>query len=131
MDARNPFQADTLEMALPPDLALRQTPAGQPTVQELCPPGSIVRTNYNTGPYVVRRLAAHTWRGCVSWSLHCSKVNSEKIGYWLNDYVAVDGRLVHLFSNNDDRVIVTRRPRDARPAGLATLRAAKGKACCL
>lgn len=120
MVARNPFQADTLEMALPPDLVLRQTPAGRPTVPELCPPGSIVRTSYNTGPYVVRRVASHTWRGCVSWSLHCSKVNSEKIGYWLNDYVAVDGRLVHLFSNNDDRVIVTRRPRDVRLASEQT-----------
>jgi hypothetical protein len=91
---------------LDPDMAFRQTPDGQLMVPQLAGPGSIVRTNYGTGPYrVIAVTGPHLEMGCETWSLTCEELDRPGQAY-LNELVAVDGRLLHLFGNNDDEVIV-------------------------
>jgi len=86
-----------------------------PHWSQLVHPGSIVKTSYGTGPYVVESLHEYEHYGIKLISLICSlpaaprrkdgKMKGEPDG-WLNDYVAVDGRLLSLFLTNEDEVLV-------------------------
>lgn len=125
MYAHNPYQADILEFELDPEGHYRTEAPNGPTVQDLCPLGTIVATNYSTGPYVVRTVSSHKWKGKRSWCLTCSQLGSKKADSYLNDYVAVDGRIRHLFGNNTDEVLILESPKETEIN--KTLRNKKGE----
>ena len=89
-------------------------PSG-PHWSELVHPGSVVSTSYGTGPYVVEEIHEHEHYGVKLISFVCSLPDSprSKNGRmkgnpdgWLNDYLAVDGRLLALLLANNDEVII-------------------------
>jgi len=94
----------------------RRTPPGQPTVSDIVKPGDIVKTTYDTGPYRVEKVRVYkSYVGDPIFTLIVSNPNGryKKDGRatkenlcWLNELVAVDGRLLAYFVNNDDEVIV-------------------------
>lgn len=114
MYAHNPYQADIAQMELDPEMHYRTEAPNGPTVQDICPPGTIVATNYSTGPYVVRTVSDHMWKGKRSWSLTCAQLGEKKADSYLNDYVAIDGRIRHLFGNNSDEVLILECPEDTK-----------------
>jgi len=82
----------------------RQTPVGQPTVEDLLRPGTIIKTNYGTGPYVVRSVSQDDWNDLCYWTLALSEPTSTKISSWINDLVAIDGRILKLFTTSTDEI---------------------------
>lgn len=104
MCGRNSFQVDTLGLKAP-DGELRQTPPGQPGVQNIIAIGAVVKTNYGSGPYRVKRIDSAIWKGHRYWNLVCEGLTDQREAY-LNELVAVDGRIVALFPNNDDEVLL-------------------------
>lgn len=79
--------------------------------------GAIVRTSYGLDrPYMVENIYENTMYGVGVISFRCSGENTSrrKDGqlsgdgdyFYLNEYVAVDGRLLALFIANKDEVIV-------------------------
>ncbi|KAA0574643.1 hypothetical protein FZ983_27480 [Azospirillum sp. B21] len=91
----------------------RLTPCGEATVADLCPPGTVIRTSYGTGPFIVLACTRHEWcdpEGRIwphhSLSLANADRPSRSAQSWINELVAVGGRLLHLFGNNQDEVIV-------------------------
>jgi hypothetical protein len=79
-------------------------PSG-PAMRDLVAAGMAIRTSYNTGPYLVKRISAHENYGVKCYSFACTGVDRHG-EYYLNDYVAVDGRILHLFLANDDELII-------------------------
>ena len=84
---------------------------------ELVHIGTVVRTSYNTGPYVVEQINEHIIYGLKTISLVCSlpdakrRKDGQMMGEpdgWLNEIVAMDGRLLKLFKANEDEVFVER-----------------------
>jgi N6-adenosine-specific RNA methylase IME4 len=112
------FSLGSRELGFPADDRYRE-PSGA-SVAELCPPGTIIRTNYGTGPYeVVGVTGPHLFTPAIGgkqfqhWSLCLCHVNSPKRkkgklvpDAWVNEVVAVDGRLLGLFENNSDEVFI-------------------------
>lgn len=102
-----------------PTIKLRRTPPGQPTVPDLVSPGDMVRTSYNSGPYIVTKINREVLMHCNEEYPHYAlnvvlverwKANGEippldRLCY-LNELVAVDGRLLKLFEVNRDEVFV-------------------------
>ncbi|HBO3659205.1 TPA: hypothetical protein L4T04_005235 [Pseudomonas aeruginosa] len=86
--------------------AYRQTPHGQPEVDELVKPGDQVWTSYDSGPYKVLEVKRYTVEGMRVYSLVMTALNQRKPSAWVNELVAVDGRLLKLFANNMDEVFV-------------------------
>lgn len=111
---RNSWQVDMIGLKAPPKGNFRQTPAGEPEVKDIVAIGAIVRTNYGTGPYRVRSVSSHAWQGLRYYSLACCGVDGRG-DFYLNEFVAVGGRLLHLFPNNDDEILL------ADPAGQLSL----------
>lgn len=99
----NAWQVEWDGQELPAEL--RSTPAGQPTVRDLVPIGSVVRTNYGSGPYRVTRITEHAIYGRMVFSLTCEDLQGRG-NYYLNELVAVDGRLLKLFPANTDEVFI-------------------------
>lgn len=124
--AHNSYQVET-GMDLPTDFQFRSEPPGGPTVHDLCPAGTIVKTSYSTGPYTVFSVSPRMWRGLRSWSLTCSAVGKQKPEFYMNEYVAVDGRILHLFSNNDSEVMILDRPGGSYGAGTPRARDVQDK----
>lgn len=92
----------------------RQTPHGQPEVDALVFPGDTVWTTYGTGPYLVREVTRQSWKGLSCFSLSLCSLDSgrrrkQEVDSWINEVVAVDGRLLKLFANNEDEVFIARR----------------------
>lgn len=110
--AHNPYQADTAQMELDPEMHYRTEAPNGPTVKDLCPPGTIVATNYETGPYVVRTVSDRMWKGRRCWGFTCAQLGAKKADSYLNDYVAIDGRIRHLFGSNSNEVLILERPED-------------------
>lgn len=80
-------------------MAFRQTPRGQPRVPQLVGLGAVVTTNYGTGPYRVVAIHEERVMGHQTSSLECERLDRPGQA-WLNELVAVDGRILHLFGNN-------------------------------
>lgn len=80
-------------------------PAGPP-LPKLIKRGTIVKTSYDTGPYVVKEVSPYTDYGVETHSLKCRHVNGGGGEYFLNELVAVDGRVLHLFLANEDEVFI-------------------------
>lgn len=94
----------------------RQTPIGQPEVDGLVLPGDTVWTSYGSGPYIVKEVAAQECRGMRCFTLvlldlgdAASRKRKREADGWINEVVAVDGRLLKLFAANDDEIFVARR----------------------
>ena len=92
----------------------RQTPHGQPEVDQLVFPGDTVWTSYGTGPYVVKEVKPQECLGMRCFTLvlldlgpHGKRRKREADG-WINEVVAVDGRLLLLFANNEDEIFIAR-----------------------
>jgi hypothetical protein len=79
-------------------------PSG-PTVPELVKVGNLVETNYGTGPYVVKRISKHLDYGVETYTLACSSPTHSGESY-LNELVAVDGRILDLFLASKDEVFL-------------------------
>jgi len=75
-------------------------PSG-PHWSELVHVGSVVRTNYSTGPYIVQEIYEYEHYGV---RLICLTMKPGKA--YLNDYVAVDGQLLALFLSNNDEIVI-------------------------
>lgn len=89
-------------------------PSG-PHWSEIVKIGNIVETSYDTGPYVVEAISEHETYGVKCITLICSLPNAKRrkdgrmMGDpdgWLNEIVAVNGRLLKLFKANKDEVLV-------------------------
>lgn len=91
-------------------LMFRQTPHGQPEVDALLTVGDVVWTSYGTGPYRVKCVTRHEWRGLRQFSLVLNDTDGRKGDSYINELVAVDGRLLKLFANNQDEVFVDKQP---------------------
>ncbi len=99
-----------LGMKVSEAMPFRQTPKGQQTVDELLSPCDTIRTNYSDQAYVVRSITRHQWNGLHHWSLALSHPGESQVSAWINEIVAIDGRLLKLFGNNGDEVIPTTTP---------------------
>lgn len=95
----------------------RRTPPCQPTVAELVGPGATIRTSYGTGGIVVRieprtftsrtgEVFAHHTIVYVPPDRRDRHRDSDLC--WINECVAVNGRILMLFEANDDEVFVDR-----------------------
>ena len=88
-----------------------RTPSG-PIVPELIKPGDVIKTSYETGPYVVRRVEArprHWDDGAIqAYDLvltHCLSPESADQYYpRVNCLIGVDGRVVRAPLHSDDEV---------------------------
>lgn len=92
-----------------------------PHIREVAVPGSAVVTSYRSGPYVIHAVTGpYTYRPPEGgqhehWSIVFTTFRGEQCGKpggggHINEMVAVDGRLLKLFENNDDEVLFLDRP---------------------
>ena len=104
-----------VQMGLTPCGEYRQTPAGYPNVRDLCPVGSVVTTDYDTGPYIVKSVTEYfigpeggypCRLSCWSLAMCLQSEPRKKAEYHINELVAIDGRLLKLFVANTDEVFV-------------------------
>lgn len=96
-------------------LQYRQTPHGQPEVDQLVFPGDTVWSSYGSGPYVVKEVNAYQCQGMRCFSLVLVDLGEADVRKrkrescsWINEVVAVDGRLLKLFVRNEDEVFIAR-----------------------
>ena len=87
-------------------------------IQSLVRPGSVVRTNYGTGPYIVAEIYQDDYRPRDGgwypyWGFVVQRVApdgaivwGERGRGWLNEIVPFGRRLLSLFENDDDEVFV-------------------------
>jgi len=99
---RNSYLADLNSYPVTQDM-LRK-PHG-PSVGDLIQPGSVVRTSYGTGPYIVVDIGHYSYYGVEAHSLVCKDMDGRG-RYYLNELVAVDGRILKLFLANEDEVFI-------------------------
>ncbi|MCG7952658.1 MAG: hypothetical protein N0E56_15780 [Candidatus Thiodiazotropha endolucinida] len=104
MVAHTSCQAE-LGFPIAPGMVFRQTPPEQATVPQIIGIGSMVSTSYGTGPYRVLSIHDEEVLGYATHNLVCEK-EGRKGHYYINELVAVNGRILHLFGNNDDEVIL-------------------------
>ncbi|NLT49453.1 MAG: hypothetical protein GXX85_00875 [Ignavibacteria bacterium] len=108
----------------------RTTPEGQPKLNEVVKRGDIVITNYDTGPYKVVKVSGpythHTGLGWEftlpeSYTILCCKPEDKfplpknYQHYYLNELVFIDGRILHLFENNSDEVMIIEKSNNVIP----------------
>lgn len=107
-----------VQLGLTPCGEYRQTPEGNPTVKDLCPVGSVITTNYDTGPYIVRSVTEYfigpeggypSRLSCWSLAMCLKSEPRKKADYFINELVAVHGRLLKLFVANTDEIFVQRK----------------------
>jgi hypothetical protein len=110
------IMGDRREAVLPDMTRLRVTPPGQPDVAALVHVGDVIGTNYAVGG-VVYRVSKYQLHGLTVFGITWIPFGTErtKTGKvpesakrWLNELVAQDGRILHLFVSNEDEVTVTR-----------------------
>lgn len=93
-----------------------RVPSGPP-IETLVGPGAIVHTNYGTGPFEVVGVSAHRLPSEPDvryWSLSLVPAGTPKPAKgrkrtptrWINDVVAVDGRILNLDRTNPDEVLI-------------------------
>lgn len=106
------------EMGFPYEFTYRRTPEGQPKVPDLVKRGMKIRTNYHTGGIVSSVVGPYLHKDsdhnneeyeqytiCYVREQDWTK-NHEQHMCWINELVAVDGRILMLFENNDDEVFI-------------------------
>lgn len=96
------------------DPLYRKTPNGQDTVEDLIKPGTIVKTNYGDTEYIVKSVTKYIYKPIErpddhtfeNYSLVLIDKKTNKGGSYLNELVAVDGKILKLFMANDDEVFI-------------------------
>ncbi|MGU3362301.1 hypothetical protein ACLBWX_18395 [Methylobacterium sp. M6A4_1b] len=100
-------------------LPLRSTPPGEPKVPDILKPGTVVRSNYSDRLYFVLKVDGPFFyhppeqaAAYEEWSLHLVtpeewSAGRKEASAWINEIVAVGGRLLKLFANNSDEVFLT------------------------
>jgi ParB/RepB/Spo0J family partition protein len=93
----------------------RRTPAGQKTVKEILTPGTPFKTNYS-GPYRVREVVeschlTNDGEKYPNFTIVCDplippKKKAKEPAGWINELVAIDGRILKLFENNLDEIFI-------------------------
>lgn len=110
------------EMGFTVDFRFRRTPPGQPKVPDLVQHGTAIRTSYGTGglvsavcgPYIYRATNGRVYEHYTIEYVreeHWNAPHSKHL-CWLNELVAVNGRLLHLFEANDDEVFILNKERN-------------------
>ena len=99
----SPYVADLNGYRVTQDI-LRH-PSGIP-LPELVKPGTVVKTSYGTGPYIVKSVSRWEIYGVETHSLVCKSSEDSNGDSYLNNLVAVDGRILQLFLANEDEVFV-------------------------
>lgn len=104
------------ELGAPDPGHYRSTPAGAPDVAALVHPGIVIRTSYGTGGTVIDVKGPHVHvapDGSEHPHFTIVYVPSERFGRhgkldgnWINECVAVDGRILKLLEANLDEVFV-------------------------
>jgi len=106
-DCPNSYIAELDDVKITPDLLRRPT---GPRFTDLVHEGTIVKTSYGTGPYTVQVVSPRVVYGAQCFDLvvgrQCGSGHPPYGKYYLNELVAVNGRLLHLFKANDDEVVV-------------------------
>ena len=99
---------------------LRVTPPGQPTVGDLVRPGDMVWTNYDSSRGRVVRVDRYRVHGLPCYSIIYVPLDARPFSngsyresdyHYLNELVAQDGRILHLYEANDDEVFYEKRQR--------------------
>lgn len=97
----------------------RRTPPGEPDVAGLVRPGAIIRTSYGTGGIVVEikqwSFTALTGEIFPHYTIVFVPPDKQhryrdRDRHWINECVAVHGRILKLFKANPDEVIVEATP---------------------
>lgn len=98
----------------------RRTSPGAPTVADLVRPGDSVRTSYGTGGIVIAvdqaMFTVPTGEAFPHFTIvvvspgRCGR-HPDQVRHCLNEYVAVDGRILKLFEASNDEVFVVERAR--------------------
>jgi len=116
----------TANLGVPDRRQYRRTTPGAPTVADLVRPGDTVATSYNTGGYVIEVKEyfydAPTGEALSHFTIvyvpatHATRYRDID-RHWINECVAVDGRILMLFEANPDEIFVVGRaqPTDPRP----------------
>jgi len=96
------------------DPLYRRTPDGEPSVCDLIKIGTIVKSNYSDQEYIVAALNKCEYQPqerpkehiFEEWSLSLIDRKTKKGGFFINELVAVGGRILKLFMANDDEVYI-------------------------
>lgn len=120
-EARSTYTAG---LGAPDRRQYRRTPPGAPTVADLVRHGDTVATSYNTGGVVIEVkeyfYAAPTGEILSHFSIvyvpaDRATKHRDIDRHWINECVAVDGRILMLFEANSDEVFVVERAHPANP----------------
>lgn len=104
------------------DPLYRVTPDGQPTVKDLLPIGTKVKSNYSDTEYFVEIVHEHTYKAeeridvdhtFTEYSLNLICARTNKRGFSINGLVAIDGRILKLFCENLDEVFILEQARES------------------
>ena len=88
-------------------MIFRITPFGEPRIPAVIPVGAIIKTNYGAGPYKVKEIIKNIVMSYETYSFICMDINN--VGrYYLNEFVAIDGRILKLFGNNNDEIFIVK-----------------------
>ncbi len=107
-----------------PTYTYRTTPAGQRMVAGVVEIGMEIRSSYDTGGLVIAVRGPFPYESSEGQRYehytvvyvhaeHWTAKRREQHACWINELVAVDGRLLKLFEANDDEVFIVNA--DARP----------------
>lgn len=114
----------TADLGVPDRRRYRRTPPGAATVADLVRPGDAVSTSYNTGGVVIEVkeyfYAAPTGETLSHFTIVYVPANQatkyrDTDHHWINECVAVDGRILMLFEANSDEVFVVDQAQPADP----------------
>ena len=104
-------------------IRLRLTPPGQPTVEDLVRPGDIVWTSYSPERGRVVEVSGYEVHGLPCFSIIYVPLGAKRLSdgsyrgsdyHYLNELVAQDGRILHLYEANDDEVFYEKRQRSLK-----------------
>jgi len=86
-----------------------------PNLGDLIRPGMLIKTSYNSGPYLIDRVWRFTWAQGAAWSLTGLHAGpgatwTEHSRGWLGDYLAIWSgeavRFLQEFANNTDELFI-------------------------
>ncbi|MEX0408736.1 hypothetical protein ABGN05_24125 [Aquibium sp. LZ166] len=125
----------TAGLGVPDRRQYRRTPPGAPTAADLVWPGDTVATTYNTGGVVIEVkeyfYAAPTGETLSHFTIvyvpadRATKYRDTD-HHWINECVAVDGRILMLFEANADEVFVVDRAQSVEPRRSRTILITEG-----
>lgn len=96
------------------DPLYRQTPEGEPTVEDLIQKGSVVKSNYSSTEYIVEGVRKYEVKPIErpedhvfeAYSLSLINRETKKGGFSMNELVSVGGRILGLFMSDQNEVFI-------------------------